>query len=399
MSVEITSGNNAASTDFLVQQQAQQRDARFQEMPQMDGAGYRQPQGQPGQSTGVPGGPATGRHIGSAARPGSSQALLMRKQMEQRQAMANAPPVVHQLRARMDDKNTDRYYRAAEVSAIGPQSPDGSTMAPGQTRPAPNTFRSGQLRQLDERNTDRYYRDQLERGMTKQQIEQHNLRRQHPPLHQPPLPPQGSQTQPVQHAQAVHPLEIRTRDDIRVVLEQAAQLVLNGATRVVVRVTGPQSLYLPAQTILDGLVPKMILTEDQARDIKIDLSQVGTADVVKEGFAGQTVEETVTQAFGTPEAALAAAPAAADDAAPVDPNDFLNADLGDEDGVPPEAAPAQPDPNTDGDEDDTAPPSGVGQTVGNTAALGRAQPAEEAPPAPQARPAQQPQFRKDKRRR
>src|SRR4029077_10607410 len=236
MTVEISSGAGG-DTGFLLQQQ-QQRDERFQQMAQMN-AGEQQPTA--AAFTGVPGGPPTGRHISEARRPNSSHAILARKQLEQRQAMAEAPAVVHELRKRMDDKNTDRYYRSSEVSAIGAQSPDGTTMAPGQTRPAPNTFRSGVLRQLDERNTDRYYRDALERGMTKQQIEQHNARVQAAQRGQlrpqiqaalsasPALTPQGSSTKPVQHAQAVHPLVIDTTEAIRPAVEHAAQMILNGA--------------------------------------------------------------------------------------------------------------------------------------------------------------------------
>lgn len=259
-----------------------------------------------------------------ARRGRRSQEVMLAIQARQRVLMSRDPKV-RELRQRMDMRTTDKYYRSEEVSVFGTQTASDTTLKPGQ-RPAPPLYRP--VPALDERNTDRYYRDRLVRGPTRQQIARAPMTARRPGR---PVAT-GSQTRPVEHQQAIRPFLVPNEAGVRPAVEAAVQAVLSGHQRVVLAVTGPPLLGLKVRTLLDSMVTRAALTEDQGRDVIIDMSRAGS-------YRPET--RTPDEIFGAPEPAPAR-PAAG--AVHEDPADFLAGGHADDDEETiPEAAPPLPD--------------------------------------------------------
>lgn len=262
----------------------------------------------------------------SGGRPKSSRQIIeemdaRRKGVGRPTARPAAEPETKSaaLRRRMDDRNADRYYRGGEQSTVSDSPADGGDRGTGRHEAARRS-------KLDERNTDRYYRDSTVRPPTKQQLEAVKIRQADQPA---PRRPQAQthrqnsgQLSPAVHGHVRHPLVVSNRQDAKDAAFAAADLLNKGVRSVVIRVTGPRPLGMQVRTFLDAMVGREEITEDQYRDVTIDVS------------AATAAAKNPAEALGPPAPSGDAAPEEALDVAA-----FLRGDQGAEyDGEIPEAA-------------------------------------------------------------
>ena len=243
----------------------------------------------------------------------------------------------------LDQRNTDRYYRSAEVSTIGGSRGPMDTGVPG-TGEAPAGVR--RLSPLDERNTDRYYA--IHTVATKAPVKGE-------PMTQPnqaassnqatvanagrravggacPIP-QGSSIQPVQHAQATHALCVQNVSEVNSVVAAACRQLNAGQQRVIIRITGDPSLAMQVRTRLDFCLTHQEISEEQYYNVRILTSAEATsrnAQAINERFgapqpAGDKKADEPVTADPAEVLVTEAAPEAA--ATETEDNDFLGEKL------------------------------------------------------------------------
>jgi hypothetical protein len=164
-----------------------------------------------------------------------------------------------------DDTNTDKYYAATEVSAIaGSRNAADSPLKPGeepQAIPTP-TYR------LDETNTDKYYRDG---GVRNRAGDRRRLAAAGDGDVGDKADKRKAQVDKQiksQRLSVARDLIVLTADDVRDVVDRAAQKVAAGPVVVHVR-AGDRNLLNRTRAAVEMLVTRETISEDQGRDIRL----------------------------------------------------------------------------------------------------------------------------------
>lgn len=247
--------------------------------------------------------------------------------------MAGETPGAHNANRRRklnwnDDKSTNKIYASGDISALGDQTVADSTMKPGQTpvaNPTP-TLRA------DDKSADKYYANGGSSRVRGPQVAAGQKKLGPPPALGVAAPkPRSAPYNP--NATLV----VRSKYEVNGVMAELVNRLNGGATGQVVYVpAGENQLLKRARAALEMLVTREVITEEQYHDVRLSY----------EPKAGE--QAAIAEKLGVPQAATTVK-TEDNEAATVDPLDFLNGEAGEDEKVDVEATAPPTEVDTTGD--------------------------------------------------